>query len=198
MAGGFWTELTAKRKAGWDELRNLGPVVALPPGIDTPRLLRPSADGRVYHLTRRRDVIAALHDTETFSSARRVEYERFPGLDVVDLPPIPTGLDPPEHTRYHKILQPLFGRDAVAELVPTLTRQATALIDAVAADGQCDAVSAVAIPHAAAGFQAFYGLPPQDVEELSWWKHTVLTAQPGFAYFGAVSDLFGLCVILRP
>ena len=53
MADDFWAALMAKRKAGWAALRDLGPVVEI---------------NGVYHLTRRADMVAALHNPEVFST----------------------------------------------------------------------------------------------------------------------------------
>lgn len=170
----FWAVLMAERKAGWDALRGLGPVV--------------EKDG-VYHLTRRDDVLAALRNPEVFSSARRL---RRWGFDVIDWPRIPTGLDPPEHTRYRKILQPFFSHTAVKELEPTLAEYARALVDAVAADGKCDAITDVAAPYAAVGLQKFCGLPPEDIYRMAWWKHDIQTGEPGSGrYLTAVFEMFG-------
>ncbi|HZU50074.1 MAG TPA: cytochrome P450 [Mycobacterium sp.] len=161
MAGDdLWSLLQVERKAGWDKLRAAGPVVE---------------KGGVYYLTRRDDVLAALHNTEVFSSALRPHH---PASDVVGLPMVPIMVDPPDHSRLRKLLQSLFTSRAVDELLPTLTRQAAALVDAVAADGGCDAMAAVAVPFAAQVVLTLLGLPVEDRDRLIRWKDTIATSTP--------------------
>jgi hypothetical protein len=140
MASGFWAVLVAHREARWDALRDIGRVVKM---------------GGVYHMTRRDDVIAALHNTKVFSSARRKSPSIF--RDMIGLPPIPTALDPPEHTRYRELLQPLFSPQAPQELEPRFAELAAMFVHGVAGAGECDAMSAVAIPYATACLQMFWG-----------------------------------------
>jgi cytochrome P450 len=179
MAGGdFWSAVTAQRKAMCDEIRDAGPVL-----VDN------GIHNGIYHLTRRADVVAAFHNPEVFCSRPRAA---FIGLDVIDLPLILNGLNPPEHTRYRSALQPLFSPGQLKALVPELTRHAAAVVDAVAADGRCDAMSAVAFPYAVAGLHAFCGVPMEDAEILAQWKYTRYAEPRGSAaYLAAVFGLFG-------
>ncbi len=107
---------------------------------------------------------------------------------------VPNMFDPPEHTRYRKILQPLFSPNVLKELSPALTRQAGALIDGVAADGGCDAVSAIAFPYATQAFMTLCGLPPEHADRLISWKQAILQRDPAErsdAYLAASFGLFG-------
>jgi cytochrome P450 len=72
------------RGAGWATLRNLGPVLW--------------GDGW-YYLTSRDDVLAALRNPDVFSS--RIAYDDM----ISPVPLVPLGFDPPEHTRFRRILR---------------------------------------------------------------------------------------------
>jgi cytochrome P450 len=86
-----------------------------------------------------KDVQEALHDSELFSSAIDL------GLGNVR-PMIPQQLDPPAQTRYRRLLDPLFSRKKMAELVPAIRSHAKALIDEFAEKGECEFDASFAIP----------------------------------------------------
>jgi cytochrome P450 len=77
-----------------------------------------------YDLTRREDVLAALRNPKAFSST----ILQPPGNP---LPVIPLALDPPEHTRYRKILQPYFSPHGLSKSRPVLERHAAEMIAAL-------------------------------------------------------------------
>lgn len=146
-------DMTFDRKPGSDALRDVGPVVLI---------------NGWYHLTRREDVLHALRSPEVYSSAKAFEMLGSP------LPLVPIAIDPPEHTRYRKILQPFFSPNAMSGTLESLQRQAFEIIDAVAARGGCDAVTDVAIPYPSQVFLTLYGLPLADRDRLVGWKDAVI------------------------
>ena len=75
--------MTRDRGVGWAALRELGPVVW--------------GDGW-YYLTHREDVLDALRNPAVFSSG--IAYDDM----ISPVPLVPLGFDPPEHTRYRRIL----------------------------------------------------------------------------------------------
>ena len=79
-----------------------------------------------YYLTRREDVLAALRDPEVFSS--RIAYDDM----VSPVPLVPLGFDPPEHTRYRRILHPFFSPQTLRLMLPSLQAQAIDIIEQIA------------------------------------------------------------------
>lgn len=150
-----WASLpfAADRGAGWAALRDVGPVVLM---------------NDWYHLTRREDVLAALRNPELFSSAKAAQMLGSP------IPLVPLSIDPPEHTRFRKILQPFFSPHTLSELLPSLQPQAVDIIDAVAARGECDAVADIAVPYPSQVFLTLFGLPLADRDRLVGWKDAVI------------------------
>jgi cytochrome P450 len=70
------------------------------------------------------------------------------------LPLVPIAFDPPEQTRYRRILQPFFSPRAIRPLEGELRRQIIEIIEPIAARGECDFVAEMAgifpragIPH---------------------------------------------------
>ena len=145
--------MAADRADGWKVLRDAGPVVLV--------------DGIVY-LTHRDDVLNALRNAELYSSKKAFDILGSP------LPLIPLALDPPEHTRFRKILQPFFSPHTLGEMLPSLQKQATEIIERVAAEGECEVVADVAIPYPSQVFLTLFGLPLEDRDRLIGWKDAVI------------------------
>jgi cytochrome P450 len=145
--------MAADRAAGWAKLRDAGPLVA--------------GDG-FYTLTRRDDVLEALRNTEVYSSKAA-----FDGLGS-PLPMVPIAFDPPEHTRFRRILHPYFSMQTLGAVLPSLQQQAIDVIDEIAANGGCEVVSELAIPYPSQVFLTLFGLPLEDRDRLVAWKDAII------------------------
>jgi cytochrome P450 len=147
--------------------------------------------GGYYLLTRREDVAAALRDQETFSSHRKQLTP--PGAGVKSLPiPVPIAYDPPAHTRFRRILQPYFSSRAADDLLPMLRKEALALIDAVAPDGGCEAITDIADPFPFGVLVNLCGLPPGDRDKLTALSDVDWDAPgppPGTALFAYLAEV---------
>ncbi|MCV7412987.1 cytochrome [Mycobacterium florentinum] len=141
------------RGAGWAALRDAGPVVL--------------SDGW-YALTRRADVLAALRNPSVFSSKKAFEVVGSP------LPLVPAAFDPPEHTRFRRILQPFFSPHALAAILPSIQAQAIDIIDSIAQHGECEVMSELATPYPSQVFLTLFGLPLRDRERLIRWKDAII------------------------
>jgi cytochrome P450 len=150
-----WAKLpmAADRGVGWKTVRDAGPVVYM--------------DGW-YYLTRREDVLTALRDPDTFSSKKAFDALGSP------LPLVPISFDPPEHTRFRKILQPFFSPHTLKDMLPSLQKQAISIVDAAAATHECDVMADIAIPYPSQVFLTLFGLPLKDRDRLIAWKDNVI------------------------
>ena len=163
--------MAADRGAGWKMLRDAGPVVFM---------------NGAYYLTRREDVLAALCSPNLFSAHLALQP---PGSPV---PVLPSAFDPPEHTRYRKILQPYFSAQTLAQSQPVMERHAAEIITSVADRGGCDAVADLARFYPFAVFLELYGLPAKDRDDVIAWKDAAVDAKPeGYgllSYFATVIE----------
>ncbi|MEE8474149.1 MAG: cytochrome P450 [Myxococcota bacterium] len=117
------------------------------------------------------DVMWALKHPEVFSSA--VE-----SLSIGQKRPmIPLQLDPPEQSRYRKILDPLFSRRKMRVLESDMRERAIKLIDAFAKRGRCDYNAEFAVPLPSAIFLALIGLPYEDLDAFLEIKDAILRPQ---------------------
>jgi cytochrome P450 len=151
--------MAADRGVGWKVLRDAGPVVFM---------------NGAYYLTRREDVLSALRNPKVFSSRLALQPPGYP------LPVVPLAFDPPEHTRYRKILQPYFSPHALSKSRPVLERHAAEMIAELAARGQCDAVADFANLYPFQVFLDLYGLPLEDRDRLIDWKNALNADNPYF------------------
>jgi cytochrome P450 len=140
----------ADRSAYWRHLRELGPVVKIDSGD-------PTLHG--YYLTRRDDVRAALLDPQTFASPPKTFAIYLFGAPLRQVPLACTTAA--DHSRFGRVLHPLFSPRALAPFDADLRARAAKLIDTVAARRQCDAVS-VADTYASQALFLVCGLPPED------------------------------------
>lgn len=145
--------MAVDRHAGWKALRDTGRVVFV--------------DGWFY-LSHRDDVLAALRKPELFSSKKAFDVLGSP------LPLVPISFDPPEHTRFRKMLQPFFSPHTLAEMLPALQKQAIDIIDDVVTKGNCEVVADIAIPYPSQVFLTLFGLPLKDRDRLIAWKDSVI------------------------
>lgn len=112
--------MAADRGVGWKTLRDAGPVVFM---------------NGAYYLTRRGDVLAALCEPNLFSAQLALQP---PGSPV---PVLPSAFDPPEHTRYRKILQPYFSPNTLHKSRPMMERHAAEMIAALARRNSCEVMT---------------------------------------------------------
>ena len=149
-------EFTKSPHPYFRQMRDTNPVLRTPSmyGDDT---------GMVW-IAKHDDIDAVLHDTELFSS----KFNRD------SAPLVPINYDPPEHLRFRRLLDPLFGPKQMNLLEPEITRQANELIDAFIARGECDYAEEFAVPLPCRVFLQLMGLPLEDLPDFLRLKEMAL------------------------
>ncbi|CPR03356.1 cytochrome P450 superfamily protein [Mycobacterium bohemicum DSM 44277] len=119
-------------------------------------------------LSRLSDIEMALKRTELFSS----------NMDAVDLgnirPMIPLQIDPPEHAKYRRILDPLFTPREMARREPGVAALVNEMIDRFAGRGECDFHEEFAVPLPCTVFLQLLGLPLEDMDQFLVWKDAII------------------------
>ncbi|MFJ8816312.1 cytochrome P450 [Amycolatopsis thermoflava] len=87
---------------------------------------------------------------------------------------MPVGFDPPEQTRYRRILQPFFSPKSIRPLEPALRAQLADLLDPLAGRDECDFVGEVAAVFPTQVFLTLFGLPLDKRDDFIGWKDAVL------------------------
>ncbi len=133
-------EMAANPQPMFKMLRDAMPVMAM-------------EDGRGVVLSRRAEIDEAFRHPEIFSS----------NMDAVDLqnhrPLIPLQIDPPEHKKFRKILDPMFAPRQMSLLEEPVTRLVNDLIDGFIDRGEVDFAAEFSIPFPSQVFLTLLGLP---------------------------------------
>ena len=127
-----------------------------PPIFWTPR------NGGMWIIQGYEELFSAYRDTQTFTS-RFMTSEEMKAMMPPGTPRIPQArpinLDPPEHTKFRAPLQKTFSPKSALALKDEIRKLANELIDAVAAQGRCDFMPAVAEQLPVKVFIKMFGLP---------------------------------------
>jgi cytochrome P450 len=86
---------------------------------------------------------------------------------------IPMGLDPPEHRKYRRLLDPGFSPRVVNGLSDSIRVLAIELIERVHAAGACEFVSEIAEPFPVTIFLRLVDLPLEDLPRFRQWAKTL-------------------------
>jgi cytochrome P450 len=131
-------------------------------------------DDHAVLVTRHGEVMDTLRDPERFSS----------DMDAVEMgnvrPLIPLQIDPPDHLKFRKLLDPLFAPRVVARLEDEVRRLTNELIDEFVADGHVELNEAFAVPLPCTIFLALLGLPQDDLPRFLRIKDDIIRP-PGMA-----------------
>jgi cytochrome P450 len=89
-------------------------------------------------------------------------------------PLIPLQIDPPDHRKYRKILDPLFAPQRMKALEESVARLVNVLIDAFVDDDEIDFTSQFSVPFPSQVFLAMFGLPSEDLPRFLKMKDGVI------------------------
>jgi cytochrome P450 len=153
------------------------------------------------------DVFQAEDGTWVLTSADAVQFaHRHPeifsseaafGSNGCPVPLIPVAIDPPEHLRYRRILDPMLAPRVVNAREPELRAQIRDLVLAFAGRGKCDVVTDIARLYPTQVFLTVMGLPVEDRDQLIGWiefmiEHTTTgTQEPNPQVVEVTMELFG-------
>ncbi len=133
------------------------------------------AHGGYWLVTRYEDVDRVIRDDDVFSA----EHTALPTGEMETSRQIPLHYDPPEHTAYRRLLNPLFSPGRVKLLEEKIRGAAEALLDGFAGSGACEFVSAFARPLPTSTFVSLMGWPLEDAPMFSRWSETLIVGAPG-------------------
>jgi cytochrome P450 len=166
------------RSAGWSFVRAGGDVIH-------------AVDG-TWLLTSPDAVQFAQRHPEIFSSARA-----FDGLGS-PVPLVPIAIDPPEHLRYRRVLDPMLAPRVINAMEDGLRAQARELIEAFVDRGSCDAVADLGRLYPTQVFLTLFGMPVEDRDQFIYWSETIIenssrdsTLEPAPEVIECATALFG-------
>ena len=146
----------------------------------------------VWVLTRFRHVVDAARDTDSLSSAQGLTFTN--EREALGLAPTIVMMDPPDHTRYRRLVSRLFTPRQVGSLEPAVRHEIVERLERLKADGGGDLVEALARPVPAFVVGHFLGVPPEDRGRFERWTASLVSAQAGQSYTeaaDALGELYG-------
>ncbi len=119
-------------------------------------------------LTRKEDIDYTLRHAELFSS----------NMDAVDLknkrPMIPLQIDPPEHKKYRRLLDPLFSPRKTAEMESEVRKLVNHLIDGFVDRREVDFAKEFSVPFPSQVFLTLLGLPMEELDRFLAMKDGII------------------------
>jgi cytochrome P450 len=149
-----------------------------------------ASDG-TWLLTSPEAVRFAHRNPEIFSSAKAFTTSGLP------VPLIPVAVDPPDHVRYRRILDPMLAPRVINAMEDELRTQIRELVVTFASSGSCDVVADIAKLYPTQVFLTIIGLPLEDRDDLIRWVEIMNensitgTGEPTPIVVEAAMSLFG-------
>lgn len=147
--------------------------------------------GGSWVLTRAEDIRYVLNNPKLFSSKGETGFASMLG-ESWDL--IPLELDPPVHTKFRQLLNPMLAPSVITKLTPGVTARAVELIEAVRGRGGCEFMEAFGRPFPVSIFMQLMGLPLDQTEMFLAWEFDLLhgpTMETRIAAAAAIRDYLG-------
>jgi len=122
------------------------------------------------------DWVATDHATVEHVFRHPEDFSSSPGKTQLGnaRPIIPLEVDPPEHVRYRKLLDPFFAPQKLRPLEPELRRQINSFIDGFIDRGSAELLSEMFVPYPTQVFLTLYGLPLEDRPMFLRWKDDMI------------------------
>ena len=198
------SEFIANAHALYSELRAVGPVVRCPFGRGISERANPeesrahepgkgSGRDRLF-VTRYDEAVSVLLDERYSSDLRSVmtpeQRARLEANMPEEIRPLAHSillLDPPDHTRLRKLVQPNFTARAMELLRPRIQRLVNDLLDTAereaaergeaVSERRMDLIEALAYPMPVTVISDLLGIPVEDREQVHGWAETLLRAE---------------------
>jgi cytochrome P450 len=123
-------------------------------------------------IVRRADDLRSVYlNTENFS---KKGFSGFAAMVGESWDVIPTELDPPRHTAFRAVLNPIFSPRRVTELSRSVRDRALELIAKFRDRGECDLVKEFAVPFPVSIFLDLLDLPQERMQQFLDWEFNLL------------------------
>ncbi|MBZ9988878.1 cytochrome P450 [Mesorhizobium sp. BH1-1-5] len=142
------------------------------PAFDTLRrecpVARSNKHGGFWLLSRYDDVRSAAINWRDYTSG-------VPGVTAIPVitprtePQLPIEIDPPRHSRYRALVNPVFAPQRVAIITPRVKMLTRSLFEQMAEKGQAEIVADFCVPVAVASLAAFTDVPLEDSDRWIGW-----------------------------
>jgi cytochrome P450 len=152
-------------------------------------------------------VVSRAAVDEVFQNPKVFSSAAFGGVSLGNVRPlIPLSVDPPDHSKYRKLLDPLFAPRRMDAAEPDITARVNHFMDAFVDRGECHFTNEFAVPFPSAVFLGLMGLPWEELDAMLAMKDGIIrpggfeitmeerqrrmeqTGQDIYAYFNKILD----------
>ena len=135
----------------------------------------PGDDTGFWAITKYEDVVAISKDPLTFSSFKGGTILRdLPQEDLQNTQTIMLNMDPPQHSKYRKLVSQGFTPRMTAALEPRARAATTEILDKVMARGECDFVREIAAELPLIVIAELVGVPLEDRHKVFEWSNRLI------------------------
>ena len=117
------------------------------------------------------DIRRVYEDNDLFSTEGAAQFQALAGESF---PSIPLGIDPPDHGRYRRFLNPWFTPVAMNDMEPNIRAIVTEMIDAVVQDGEVDIAYDFGRIYPVRVFLNLMGFPFSMFDQFLEWEYAIL------------------------
>ena len=117
------------------------------------------------------DIRRVYEDNEIFSTEGAAQFQALAGETF---PSIPLGIDPPDHGRYRRFLNPWVTPVAMNDMEPKIRAIVTEMIDAVVQDGEVDIAYDFGRIYPVRVFLNLMGFPFSMFDQFLEWEYAIL------------------------
>lgn len=129
--------------------------------------------GGFYTLLKYKDIVQASRDYETFTATKQTVIPASPRKGLARLP---LQVDPPEHTRYRKALNPYYKEDKVRALTPQFEALCNEIFENCLAEETVDFANQFAAPFTQGTLCILIGLDLDEADRLGELSHEYVKA----------------------
>ena len=151
-------------------------------------LARSNKHGGFWLMTRYEDVRAAAINWRDYTSSV-AGVTAIPVITPRTEPMLPIEIDPPRHSRYRALVNPVFAPERVAEITPRIKTLARSVVEAMLERGAADAASTFCVPIAITSLAAFTDIPIADSDRWVGWITRMFDVSDPVAGAAASRDL---------
>ncbi len=127
-----------------------------------------------WAITKYADVVSISRDPATFSSASGTNIFEVQGEELDTIQRMLINMDPPGHGKYRRLVSRGFTPRMIAALEPHIRELTRAIVDQIAAKGNCDFVADVAAELPLLVIAEFLGLPEEDRRKVYDWSNRLI------------------------
>jgi cholest-4-en-3-one 26-monooxygenase len=149
-----------------------------------------SSNGRFWSVVRHADAVAATRDPALSSNAGIMLFDQ-PGLVSGDAPHMMIEMDPPQHTRYRRLVNKGFTPRMVGRLEDHVREISAGLIGGAAAGDTCDFVTDVASQLPMQVISELLGVPADDRQRVADWSNAVIAFDDDQPAMAPMSSMYG-------